>query len=88
MIKEIYLDNAPCTLQVTLRTGKAEKIWLKISNADKEYTYYTKRYCKINGTQSLFVRMPLAPQRAFIIIYNDNTYGYYINYHYDKYVFI
>ena len=71
MVKEIYLDNAPCTLQIVIQTRAKEKLWIKVANADKKNTYYTKRYARFKGVQSFFVRMPQAPNRAYIVIYND-----------------
>ena len=46
MIKEIYLDNTPCTLKVVLQTHKHEKLWIKLANADQKKHFFTP-----NGTQ-------------------------------------
>jgi len=73
MNKEILLNHRPCTLQVDIQTFEPQKLWIKVSDAQQEHTFYTKRYAKINGKQTFFIRLPQSPKIADIIIYNDNT---------------
>ena len=73
MIKEIYLDNTPCTLKVVLQTHKHEKLWIKLANADQKNTFYTKRYAKVDGMQTFYIRLPQAPKVGLLIVYNDNN---------------
>jgi len=71
MVKEIELDNRPCTLRVVVETRTPQKLWIKVKNAKKDHTYYTKRYAKVDGVQTYFIRMPQTPETALLIIYND-----------------
>lgn len=71
MVKEIELDKHPCTLRVVLETRTPQKLWIKVKNATKKNTYYTKRYAKVDGVQTYFIRMPQTPTTALLIIYND-----------------
>jgi len=71
MNKEILLNHKPCTIQVDIETFEPQKLWIKVSDAQQEHTYYTKRYAKINGKQTFFIRLPQSPKIADLIIYND-----------------
>ena len=71
MNKEILLNHKPCTIQVDIETFEPQKLWIKVSDAQQENTYYTKRYAKINGKQTFFIRLPQSPKIANLIIYND-----------------
>lgn len=52
MNKEILLNHKPCTIQVDIETFEPQKLWIKVSDAQQDNTYYTKRYAKINGKQT------------------------------------
>jgi hypothetical protein len=71
MNKEILLNHKPCTIQVDIETFEPQKLWIKVSDAQQEHTYYTKRYAKINGKQTFFIRLPQSPKIADLVIYND-----------------
>lgn len=71
MNKEILLNHKPCTIQVDIETFEPQKLWIKVSDAQQEHTYYTKRYAKINGKQTFYIRLPQSPKIADLIIYND-----------------
>jgi hypothetical protein len=71
MNKEILLNHKPCTIQVDIETFEPQKLWIKVSDAQQEHTFYTKRYAKINGKQTFFIRLPQSPKIADLIIYND-----------------
>ena len=71
MIKNIQLDGDPCTIQLSIGCSKPTKIWIKVCDARKNKTYYTKRYAKINGEQTYYVRLPQAPDMATLIVYAD-----------------
>jgi len=73
MIKEILLENRQCTLEVVVQTNIKEKIWIKLANADQKNTYYTKRYAKVDGIQTFYIRLPISPKNALLIIYNDKN---------------
>ena len=71
MNKEILLNHKPCTIQVDIETFEPQKLWIKVSDAQQEHTYYTKRYAKINGKQTFYIRLPQSPKISDLIIYND-----------------
>ena len=71
MVKKIALDEKPTKLKIVIETSRKEKIWIKVRDAERKNTYYTKRYSFIDGKESFFVFMPQAPDDALVIIYND-----------------
>ena len=71
MIKTIELNEQPTIIQVLIDTNEREKIWIKVKDAYRKNTYYTKRYSFVNGRKSFFVNMPQAPEVAKVIVYND-----------------
>ena len=71
MIKTLKLDEKPTILEVLVRTNEREKIWIKVKDANRKNTYYTKRYGFVDGDKSFFVNMPQAPDVAQVIVYND-----------------
>jgi hypothetical protein len=71
MIKTIRLNENPSKLKVVIETTYREKIWIKVRDANRKNTYYTKRYGFVDGRDEFFVLMPQAPMEAEVIIYND-----------------
>lgn len=71
MIYTINTRYDELTLKVTITTTKPEKIRLIVKDADKKNTVFTDRWKTINGSTSLFVRMPVSGERAIVQIYND-----------------
>jgi hypothetical protein len=57
-------------LRITIRTGKAENIALKVYNDSQKDTYFMDRTKMIDGTEDLLVRMPLSPYTTTIKVYN------------------
>jgi hypothetical protein len=66
------LDSKPSTIMIRIVTSKPKKFYLKVSDAEKENTIFTNRYCTIDNEQSLFIRMPLAPKKAEILIKSED----------------
>jgi hypothetical protein len=73
MIRKIRLNEKPTTLKIVIETNGEQRIWLKVKDANRKNTFYTKRFSDINGRQSFFVRLPQAPEVAKVIVYNDKT---------------
>ena len=62
----------PCCIKMTIRCSEPRKMYLKVKDAEKPYTDYTNRYCVIDSEQTFWVRMPIAPQVADIIVKSEN----------------
>jgi len=73
MRKRIELNEKPTKLKVIIKTDAKEKIWIKVSDANRKNTYYTKRYAFIDGVEEFFVLMPQSPMEALVIVYNDEN---------------
>jgi hypothetical protein len=73
MTYKIWLRYEPCMLKIVVRTNSPENIVLKVLDPSQANTYFTDRSKQINGEQELFVRMPLAPSTASIVIYNEKN---------------
>jgi hypothetical protein len=73
MRKRIELDEKPTKLKITLQTFSKEKLWIKVKDANRKNTYYTKRYAFVKGVEEFFVLMPQAPMDAIVIVYNDTN---------------
>jgi len=57
-------------LKVTVKTDKPQNIALKVYNDSQKDTYFMDRTKMINGTEDLFVRMPMSPYTTTIKIFN------------------
>ena len=73
MIKKIKIGQQPITLEIVIETRRKEKIWLKVADPTKPNTYYIKRYANMVGVKSFFVNMPIAPEVADVIVYNNKN---------------
>ena len=71
MVKKIDLYEKPTKLKIVIQTTQKEKIWIKVKDANRKNTYYTKRYSFVKGKETFFVMMPQAPDVALVGIYND-----------------
>lgn len=61
------------TLLIKIKTPKAEKIHLKVSDEDNRNTTFTKRWKTVNGECTFFVRMPVSGKTAIINIWNERN---------------
>lgn len=73
MRKKVDLDERPTRLKITIETFSKEKIWIKVRDANRKNTFYTKRYAFVDGVEEFFVLMPQAPMDALVIVYNDQN---------------
>ena len=62
----------PCCIKMTISCSEPRKMYLKVKDGDKPFTDFTNRYCNIDGEQTFWVRMPIAPQVADIIVKSEN----------------
>jgi hypothetical protein len=67
------LNKKPVTLAVTIETERPLKIYLKVYDKDYPLSVYTNRYATINGTETFYVRMPLAPENAVIEVTREKN---------------
>jgi hypothetical protein len=71
MVQNITLNDKPTKLKIVIQTNRREKLWIKVSDAKRKNTFYTKRYAFVEGKQEFIVLMPQAPTEASVIVYND-----------------
>ena len=65
-----WLRYDPCMLKIVVRTKKQETIVLKAFDDTQANTFFTNRTKEVNGTEELYIRMPLAPNMVTVSIYN------------------
>jgi hypothetical protein len=68
----VNTNDQATTLQIGIKVRKPTKIYLKVVDADKPLTSYTNRFATIEDCNDFFVRMPISPRRAKIIIKSEN----------------
>ena len=71
MVKDLYTEDYPCTLMVSLETTKRTKIWIKVCDAKATKTFYSKRYAMVDGSQQFYIGMPQSPYVARLVVYAD-----------------
>lgn len=64
--------NKPCCIKLTIRCLEPRKMYLKVKDSEKPFTDYTNRYCTIDNEETFWVRMPIAPQVADIIVKSES----------------
>lgn len=74
MIKKVELGERPTNLEIVVESRRKVKLWIKVADAERKNTFYTKRFSNVKGKKSFFVKMPQAPMYADVIVYNDK-YG-------------
>jgi hypothetical protein len=62
----------PCCIRMTIACSEPRKMYFKVKDSDKPNTEFTNRYCTIEGEQTFWVRMPISPEIADIIIKSEN----------------
>lgn len=70
MTYKIWTLHESTMLKVTVKTDKPQNIALKVYNDSQKDTYFMDRTKMINGTEDLFVRMPMSPYTTTIKIFN------------------
>ena len=68
----VNTNEQPVTLQIGVKVKTPQKIYIKVVDADKPLTSYTNRFATIEDCNDFFVRMPISPRRAKIIIKSEN----------------
>lgn len=61
----------PSTIELRMVCAEPKKIYIKVKDIEMPDTVYTERYCVINRGQTLYLRMPLSPKKADIIIKSE-----------------
>ena len=69
------LNGKPCAVMIKLVSKFPTKIYLKVSDSEKPNTAFTNRFFTVDGEQNLYVRMPIAPQRAEILVRSEEELG-------------
>ena len=69
------LNGKPCAIMIKLAAKFPTKIYLKVSDAEKPNTNFTNRFFTVEGEQTLYVRMPIAPNRAEINVRSEEELG-------------
>lgn len=59
--------NRPCSLIVTAKTDRPEKVFVKVYDKNKDNSVYTDRYTTVKGEKQLQVNIPLVVSREAII---------------------
>lgn len=67
---KLWTRYEPCKVKIVVRTTAPQNIVLKVSDPSQANTLFTDRTKIVEGTQDLYVRMPLAPNTALLSIYN------------------
>jgi len=67
----VEIGHKPCCLLIQAKTKQPQKIRIRVSNAQKDNTYYTDRYRTITGIGKFYVRLPQSPKIAKVVIYNE-----------------
>jgi hypothetical protein len=69
---ERRLGNKPITLMIEVATPYPKKIRVIVKDAKKPFSFYTNRYATAKGTQKFYVRMPISPNVAKIIVKSED----------------
>jgi hypothetical protein len=67
----ILTNSEEQILKIGVRTSSPQKIWVVVSDANKNHTVFTSRWQLVNGDYYYYVRMPLSPTVALVQIYNE-----------------
>jgi len=70
---KLWTRYAPCMIKVVVKTSSPQTIVLKVFDPSQANTVFTDRTKQVNGTQELFVRLPLAPNTLQLSIYNEKN---------------
>jgi hypothetical protein len=68
----INIRNEELILVVKVSTTSPVKIRIKVFDADFPKTVFTNRYKTVKSTESFYIRMPLAPKKIVLSIYNEH----------------
>lgn len=65
------LNSKPCTIMVRMSSNFPKKVYLKVSDSEKPNTCFTNRFFTLEGEQSLYIRLPISPNRAEILVMSE-----------------
>lgn len=70
MIKKIKTNGKGTTIKIVVESRNKVEIEIIVADAEQKKTLYTKRIGVVNGVASFFVRMPISPKWAKVIVFN------------------
>lgn len=70
---KLWMRYAPSMIKVVVKTSSPQTMVLKVSDPSQANTYFTDRTKVVDGTEELYVRMPLSPSTALLSIYNQKN---------------
>lgn len=73
MIFSVPTRHEELTLLVKVRTHGAQKIRIRVIDAQQPYTSFTDRFRTVDGESIFFVRMPVSPKEALVYVYNEES---------------
>ena len=71
MIKDININEQPCTLKVILFSPEKEKVWIAVSDKDNPLTYYSHRYCNFKGEKEFHIDLPQTSENIRLIVFKE-----------------
>lgn len=69
----LWMRYAPSMIKIVVKTSSPQTIVLRVFDPSQAKTVFTDRTKEVNGTQELFVRMPLSPNSVQLSIYNKKN---------------
>lgn len=70
---KLWCRYEPIMIKVVVKTSSPQNIVLKVSDPSQANTFFMNRTKVVNGTEDLFVRMPLSPNTALLSVYNEKN---------------
>jgi len=70
-----HTKGKPCTIMMRIKVTSPKRIYIVAKDSSNKNTSYTNRFCDITDEQTLFIRMPLSPQKTDIIIKSEYELG-------------
>ena len=70
---KVWTRHEPIMIKVVIRTKSPEEIALEAYDPNHANTYFTRRTKRIEGTEDLFIRMPLSPYNTTLSVYNKKN---------------
>lgn len=69
----LWTRYEPCMLRVVVKTSAKENIVFKAYSDEHPNTYFTARSKMIDGEEAIYIRLPLAPNKVCLSIYNQHN---------------
>lgn len=58
-------------LLVKVTTRRPERMRISVRDSKKPDTFYTNRWCNVNGSKTYYIRMPQSPEVGIVEVYNE-----------------